>query len=64
MRETDGGGWQVLDRDTAGARARVIDTLESPDDGRPQAEAIARDYLTNLGAHAARGGTGGRRGHI
>ena len=41
-------GWQVLDRDTAAARARVIDTLESPDDGRPQAEAIARDYLTNL----------------
>ena len=41
-------GWQVLDQDTACARARVIDTLESPDDGRPQAEAIARDYLANL----------------
>jgi hypothetical protein len=42
-------GWQVLDRDTAAAGlARVIDTLESPDDGRPQAEAIARDYLANL----------------
>jgi hypothetical protein len=42
-------GWQVLDRDTAAAgRARVIDTLESPDDDRPQAEAIARDYLANL----------------
>jgi hypothetical protein len=41
-------GWQVLDRDTADARARVIDTLESPDDDRPQAEAIARDYLANL----------------
>jgi hypothetical protein len=40
-------GWQVLDRDTADARARVIDTLESPDDDRPQAEAIARDYLAN-----------------
>ena len=49
-------GWQVLDRDTAAGRARVIDTLESPDDGRPQAEAIARDYLTNLdGSRSERG---------
>ena len=55
-------GWQVLDRDTAAGRARVIDTLESPDDGRPQAEAIARDYLTNLERHAAveRGGSRAR----
>ena len=47
VRETR-GGWQVLDQDTAAGRARVIDTLESPDDGRPQAEAIARDYLTTI----------------
>ncbi|MGZ6563870.1 MAG: hypothetical protein ACXVH1_30655 [Solirubrobacteraceae bacterium] len=47
VRETR-GGWQVLDRDSAAGRARVIDTLEIPVDGRPQAEAIARDYLTTI----------------
>ena len=45
VRETR-GGWQVLDLDTAAKRARVIDTLDDREDGRPQAEAIARDYLT------------------
>jgi hypothetical protein len=50
------GGWQVLDLDTAANRARVIDTLESPDDGRPQAEAIARDYLTTVEDSARRAG--------
>ena len=49
VRETH-GGWQVLDTDAAARRARVIDTLESPDDGRPQAEAIARDYLASVGS--------------
>jgi len=49
-------GWQVLDRDTAAGRARVIEALESPGDGRPQAEAIARDYLTNLGGSPERAG--------
>jgi hypothetical protein len=47
VRETR-GGWQVLDVDIAGGGARVIDTLASPDDGGPQAEAIARDYLTTV----------------
>ena len=42
------GGWQVLDLDVAAGRAQVIDTLTSPDDGGPQAEAIARDYLTTV----------------
>ncbi len=41
-------GWQVLDRDTAARRARVIDTLDGPEDGRLQAEAIARDYLMTI----------------
>ena len=55
VRETR-GGWRVLDVDTAAGRARVIDTLESPDDGRPQAEAIARDYLTTIeGSHGRAG---------
>ena len=51
-------GWQVLDRDAAGARARVIETLESPDDDRPQAEAIAHDYLANLESSQQRAGRG------
>ena len=49
-------GWRVLDVDGAARRARVIDTLDSPDDGRPQAEAIARDYLTTIDESARRAG--------
>jgi hypothetical protein len=55
VRETR-GGWRVLDVDTAATRARVIDALESPDDGRPQAEAIARDYLANVERSPGRAG--------
>jgi len=47
VRETR-SGWQVLDQDAAAGRVRVIDTLEIPDDGRPQAEAIARDDRTTI----------------
>lgn len=43
------GGWQVLDVD--GERKRVIDTLTGIGDGRPQADAIARDYLTTVGRY-------------
>jgi hypothetical protein len=50
------GGWRVLDVDIAAARARVIDTLDSRDDGRPQAEAIARDYLTTIEGSAGQAG--------
>ena len=35
------GGWQVLDQDTAAGRARVIDTLESPDDGTTVSHSLA-----------------------
>ena len=38
------GGWQVVD--VAGHQECVIETLTGVDDGRPQADAIARDYLT------------------
>ena len=34
-----------------GETAHVVDTLAGDQDGRPQAEAIARDYLTTVGAH-------------
>jgi hypothetical protein len=48
VRETADGGWQVLDLDAGANRARVIDTLDGDQDGRPQAQAIARDYLTTV----------------
>ena len=42
------GDWQVLDLDVEADTAHVIDTLASEQDGRPQAEAVARDYLTTV----------------
>ncbi len=35
-------GWQIVDQN--GREPDVIDTLTHPDDGREQAEAVARDY--------------------
>jgi hypothetical protein len=52
VRETADGGWHVLDLDVEAETARVIDTLTDDQDGRPQAEAIARDYLTTVGGTA------------
>jgi hypothetical protein len=40
------GGWQVLDLD--GEHEHVIETLSGAEDGRPQADAIARDYLATV----------------
>ena len=42
------GDWQVLDLDVEADTAHVIDTLAGDQDGRPQAEAVARDYLTTV----------------
>jgi hypothetical protein len=50
VRETADGGWHVLDLDVDGDTAHVVDALQGGDDGRPQAEAIARDYLSNVAA--------------
>ena len=44
--ETAGGCWRVLD--VHSEAARVIDSLAGDQDGRPQAEAIARDYLVTV----------------
>ncbi len=41
-------GWQVLDLDVEAETAHVVDTLAGDQDSRPQAEAIARDYLTTV----------------
>jgi hypothetical protein len=50
VRETDDGGWHVLDVDVNGETAQLVDALSGDQDGRPQAEAIARDYLSTVGA--------------
>jgi hypothetical protein len=52
VRETADGGWHVLDLDVEADTASVIETLSGGEDGRPQAEAIARDYLTTVGGTA------------
>jgi len=57
VRETADGRWLVLDLNGEGAH--VIDELARDEDGRPQAEAIARHRRRSR----ARGGTGGRRAH-
>jgi hypothetical protein len=52
VRETAGGDWQVLD--TSAAETRVIETLDGRLDG-PQAEAVARDYLSTVDRSPAAG---------
>ena len=47
---TADGRWQVVDASDAGER--VVDTLDGYDDDRPQAEAVARDYLSMV-CHSA-----------
>jgi hypothetical protein len=56
VRETADGGWRVLDLDADAGSAHVIETLEGDHDGRPQAEAIARDYLTTIDPRRAGAG--------
>ena len=52
VRQSADGDWHVLDLDVSGETAHVVDALAGDQDGRPQAEAIARDYLSTVGAHA------------
>jgi hypothetical protein len=56
VRETADGGWHVLDLDRDSETAHVVETLAGDEDGRPQAEAIARDYLTSVGGHESGAG--------
>ena len=42
VRQTADGAWEVIDR--ASEQTRVVDTLAGLGDGRPEAEALARDY--------------------
>ena len=60
VRKTADGDWQVLDLDIEADTAHVVDTLAGDQDGRPQAEAVARDYLTTVdGCQAGAGSAAG-----
>jgi hypothetical protein len=52
VRERTDGGWHVLDLDVEAETGRVVEALTRGEDGRPQAEAIARDYLTTFAGTA------------
>jgi hypothetical protein len=56
VREAADGSWVVLDLDVDADTARVIETLSGGEDGRPQAEAIARDFQTTVGGPARAAG--------
>jgi hypothetical protein len=56
VRATTDGGWRVVDLDLDAGTAHVVDTLADEQDGRPQAVAVARDYLTTVAATAASAG--------
>ena len=48
VHRTPEGDWQVLDTSPAGTS--VVETLSGITDGRPQAEALARDYAATARA--------------
>jgi len=50
VRRTADGDWHVLDIDVTSDTAHIVDALAGDQDGRPQAEAVARDYLNTVDA--------------
>jgi hypothetical protein len=54
VRQMADGDWQVVD--TCAAETRVIETLDGTVDGRPQGEAVARDYLETARLSVSRAG--------
>jgi hypothetical protein len=58
VRKTPGGGWQVVDISVA--NTTVIETLTAADDGRPEAEAIAREYAREKRSGDDRAAAGSR----
>jgi hypothetical protein len=50
VRESADGGWNVLDLDVAADTAHLVEALTDEQDRRPQAEAIAHDYLATIDA--------------
>lgn len=57
VRQTAEGDWQVLDTSPAGTR--VVETLSGLIEGRPQAEAIARDYAATAPLSLGQAGRAG-----
>ena len=53
VRHSADGDWRVLDIDVTADTAQIVDTLTDDHDGRPQAEAVARDYLATVGGREA-----------
>lgn len=53
VRRSADGNWRVLDIDVIADTAQIVETLTDDHDGRSQAEAIARDYLTTVGGREA-----------
>jgi hypothetical protein len=56
VRHIAASGWTVVDRDVAAGTGHVVEALTDGQDGCPQAEAIARDYLTTVGGAQAGAG--------
>jgi hypothetical protein len=44
VRRSTQGAWEILD--VSPAHTRLVDSLTGFDDGRPEAEAVARDYAS------------------
>ena len=59
VHRTPEGDWQVLDTSPAGTS--VVETLSGITDGRPQAEALARDYAATAPHRPAKGRERGER---
>jgi hypothetical protein len=60
VRQNPAGDWQVFDLAVEAETTHVVDTLVGDLDGRPQAEAVARDYLATVGGDLACAGSAAR----
>ncbi len=56
VRASADGGWHVLDVNATSGTTHTVETLTGEQDGRPQAEAIARDYLVTVERSATAAG--------
>ncbi|MBV9194615.1 MAG: hypothetical protein JO168_10770 [Solirubrobacterales bacterium] len=58
VRKTRAGAWQVADISVA--KTTIIETLTGVDEGRPEAEAIAREYVREQPGAREKAAPGGR----
>jgi hypothetical protein len=56
VHHSTGSEWTVVDRAVEADTGHVVEALTDGQDGCPQAEAIARDYLTTIGGVQAGAG--------